>query len=63
MTREQFKKRWESNDNGGGLTFDDVAECAKEWGIAPRPRTMLIATVTYRVLKAAKVTGAEEFKP
>lgn len=30
MTKEQFKKRWESDDRGGGITFNDVADCAKD---------------------------------
>jgi len=32
MTKEEFKARWEKDDEGDGLTFDDVAECAREWG-------------------------------
>lgn len=28
MTKEEFKVRWESNENGGGITFNDIANCA-----------------------------------
>lgn len=28
MTKAQFKKRWDSNEDGGGITFDDIAQCA-----------------------------------
>lgn len=63
MTREQFKARWESDDNGGGITFDDMAKCAESWGIAKRPRIMPILTVRYMVLKAAGVIDAEDYKP
>ncbi len=32
-TKEEFKKMWESDENGGGITFDDIIECALEWGL------------------------------
>jgi hypothetical protein len=32
MTKQEFKERWESSPDGGGITFDDIAKCAKEWG-------------------------------
>ena len=63
MTREEFKKRWESNDNGGGITFDDIADCAKEWGLFSTPRVNQIDTVRYKVLKEAKCIDAEEYNP
>lgn len=63
MTKAQFKKRWESAEDGGGITFDDIAECAKEWGVSFSPRTSDMGRVTYRVLKAAKVVDAEDFNP
>lgn len=62
MTKEQFKKRWESNDNGGGITFDDIASCAKAWGLYSTPYTAQIGVVCYHVLKAAGTVDAEEFK-
>lgn len=55
MTREEFKARWEKDDNGDGLTFDDVAECAKEWGLYNTPRTHNILKVKEAVLKYAGV--------
>ena len=63
MTKDEFKTRWESNDDGGGITFDDIADCAKRWGIFSRPRTARIDLVRYRVLVAAGTNDAEEFKP
>jgi len=57
MTKEEFKRRYESNATGGGLTFDDVADCAKEWGLYQNPRTVNIHTVLESVLKAANVQG------
>lgn len=63
MTKAEFKTRWESNDNGGGITFDDIAECAINWGIAKTPRIMSIDNVRYKVLKAAEVVDAEEYYP
>ena len=63
MNKTEFKTRWESNDNGGGITFDDIAECAVKWGISSRPRTSHIGTIRYLVLKEANTNDAEEFKP
>jgi hypothetical protein len=62
MTKKEFKRRWESTENGGGITYDIVADCATEWGIIA-PRTMDMETVLYLVLKAAKTVDAEEFAP
>ena len=63
MTKEEFKKRWESNDNGGGITFDDIANCAVAWGLYRTPYTSQINMVRYRVLCAANTVDAEEFQP
>ena len=63
MTPEEFKKRWESNDNGGGITFDDMADCAKSWGLFSVPRTCNIENVRYAVLKKAGTEDAEDYKP
>jgi hypothetical protein len=63
MTKTEFKKLWESNDNGGGVTYDDIAECAKAWGIASHPKTMQINNVLYRVLKTAETNDAEDYAP
>lgn len=37
MTKEEFKNRWESDETGGGITFHDIAECAKQWGLCKNP--------------------------
>jgi len=63
MTKDEFKQCWESDDDGGGLTFDDVADCAKEWGLFKTPRTARIDVVRYRVLVAAGVADAEDYAP
>jgi hypothetical protein len=57
MTKEQFKKRWESNEDGGGITYDDVADCATEWGIFSRPRIREPEEVLAKVLAAAGITS------
>ena len=61
MGKQEFKKRWESNENGGGISFDDIAECAIAWGISSHPRTMQIDKVRYKVLNAADVIDAESY--
>lgn len=63
MTKDQFKKRWESNDRGDGITNNDIADCAKEWGIFSTPRIQPMGEVVYRVLKAAEIEDAETFRP
>ena len=63
MTREEFKARWESSENGGGINFDDVAACAYEWGLSCSPKAKDMYSVLYRVLKAADVVDAEEYLP
>lgn len=63
MKKEQFKKRWESNDKGGGIIFDDIADCAKKWGVCSKLRINQIEEVRYKVLKAAGVEDAEDYNP
>lgn len=59
MTKKQFKERWESDEDGGGITFDDIADCAKSWGICAKPRINPIEKVTDEVLTAAGVEDSE----
>lgn len=63
MTKEEFRKRWESDEDGGGLTFDDAASCAVEWGITSQPKTQPMQSVLYRVLVSANVSDAEQYAP
>ena len=57
MTREEFKQQWESDDNGGGITFDDTADCAVSRGICTNPRVRPMRQVPALVLQAAGVEG------
>ena len=52
-TKEQFKKLWDSNDNGGGITYEDIADCAKSWGLFSSPKTNNMNKVKEIVLKSA----------
>ena len=63
MTKKQFKTRWESNDDGGGITFNDIAECAKAWGINNRPFVARMDEIRYTVLKTANVNDLKDFEP
>ena len=54
-TKEEFKRLWDSDDDGGGLTLDDVADCAKAWGLYSNPRIHPIDVVVDVVLVAAGV--------
>jgi hypothetical protein len=53
VTKQEFKMRWESDEDGGGITFDDIADCAQQWGLCSRPRTMPIFHVKDMVVSAA----------
>lgn len=57
MSKEEFKKRWESNEQGGGITFNDIADCYINWGLGTQPRCKPINYIVDIVLKAA---GVEE---
>lgn len=59
MTKEEFRTEWEKDDCR--ITFDDIAECAKIWGISERPRSCDINLIRYKVLKAAGCSDAEEY--
>lgn len=59
-TKEEFKRLWESDDNGGGITYDDIADCAKDWGLCSTPRLRPISDVVNMVLSAA---GCEDAEP
>lgn len=61
MTREEFKARWEQPNCD--ITFDDVADCAKKWGLFDRPRCYPLNIVRYRVLIEAGCSDAEEYNP
>lgn len=63
MTKEEFKKRWESNDSGGGITFEDIALCYTKWRLGSFPKTKPMFKIRYQVLKAANTIDAEEFNP
>ena len=62
MTKDEFKSRWDGDENGGGITFNDIAECAISWGISRSPKASPINEITYRVLKAADCSDAEDYK-
>ena len=53
MTKAEFKTRWESDDCGGGITWDDVADHAEAWGLVRTARIMPMQKVLQLVLKAA----------
>jgi len=61
MTKEEFKIEWEKEDCK--ITFDDIAECAVEWGIFDKPRICNIYHVRYKVLRAADIFDAEDYNP
>lgn len=63
MTKAEFKARWESDEKGGGINFDDIAECAIAWKITDRPRIRPTDRILYLVLVSAEVNDAEEYNP
>lgn len=63
MTKEEFKTRWESNDAGGGINYEDIADCAVAWGISRNPKTRPMDVIRYQVLVTANAVDADEYKP
>lgn len=59
-TKEEFKRLWESGDDGGGITFDDIADCAEAWGLFAKPKCANIDDVTKAVLRAAECDGTDD---
>ena len=55
MTKEAFKTRWDSNERGGGITYNDIANCAEAWGLVSCARVCDISNIKIAVLKAANV--------
>lgn len=53
MTPKEFKKRWESDKMGGGITNEDVAKCYIEWGLGSSPYTKTVEYVIWRVCEYA----------
>ena len=52
-TKEKFKELWESNEDGGGLTWEDIADCAKDWRLYSRPKIRDMFEVRDKVIEAA----------
>lgn len=59
MNKEEFKKRWESNENGGGITNEEVAECYIKWGLGSSPYTKTINYVIWKVCESANTNDKE----
>lgn len=53
MRKEEFREKWDGSDDGGGITWDDIADCAKEWGLFSTPRIHPLYVVGNAVTKAA----------
>lgn len=53
MTKEEFRLKWDGGEDGGGITWDDIAECAISWGLFSKPRTRRLDVVANAVTKAA----------
>jgi len=63
IKKAEFKERWDGDEDGGHITFDDIACCAVAWGVCSSPKTMKMELVRYIVLKTAHTADCEEFKP
>lgn len=63
MTKQEFKARWESDGDVGGLTWTDIEDCAIAWGLYKNLRFITSYEVRYAVLSAADTVDAESFHP
>lgn len=59
MTKEEFKKRWESDEHGCGITNDDCADCYVDWGLGSTPRIKPTRQVVKAVCRAAGCEAEE----
>lgn len=53
MTKKEFAKRWDSDEDGGGITYEEIADCAIAWGITSHPRRQPMDYVASRVVAAS----------
>lgn len=63
MTKEEFKRRWELDRFGDGLTLADMRKCAKDWKLHHMPELLPISKMMHIVLKAAHTKDAEDYNP
>lgn len=63
MTKEEFKRRWESNKVADYITYEDIIDCAIEWGISPSPKNEYLDILLYLILCIAQVKDAKKYKP
>lgn len=64
MTKEEFKKRWELNDNGGN-TNEHIIKCAINWGLLRYEDIGSIksmADLADRVVHASGVSEVDKWK-
>lgn len=54
MTKDEFRKRWDGSEDGGGITWDDIADCAVEWGIFSKPKIHRMDVVANAVTAIAE---------
>ena len=54
MTKREFRDRWCSDDEGGGITWADIADCAGKWlkhkPLGPPYLTAIIEPLLGRIL-------------
>ena len=62
MTKEEFKERWDSALDGGGITLGDIAECYISWGLGDKPYTKKISYVIYKVCEAANTNDKDGWR-
>ena len=63
MTKQEFKARWESGEDVGGLTWQDIEYCGLCWGIYNTLTCVTSEELRYAVLVAAETTDAELYNP
>ena len=53
MTKAEFAERWDKDDEGDGITGDEICDCAEAWGLFATPRIHPMNEVMAAVVKAS----------
>lgn len=60
MTKEEFKERWDSDEDAGGITNAEIADCYVAWGLGESPYSHFY--LDYVVRQVTRAAGTAEWQ-